>query len=242
MDLLSKISHAVKESELRPADHIYCYRSSSISSYAHHGIYIGDSKVIHFLDNNESAGGNGEGPGSSFPGFSSSSSGSSKSRCEECRTNKKGGVQMSCLKCFLKGDSLRLFFYGVSKAELALNLRGGCSGMKAEEPEQVLHRANYLLRTDGFGRYNLQTHNCEDFAIYCKTGIIDLKNGTSKQVELVRQVSKIGACFRGKKPSDLIGVFQKLKTHLVDERWERDSVGSHIVVEELVKMYTQDRR
>ncbi|OAE19101.1 hypothetical protein AXG93_2062s1120 [Marchantia polymorpha subsp. ruderalis] len=206
------------------------------------GIYIGDGKVIHFLDNSEAAGGNGEGPGSIFRGFSSSSASTSKSRCEECGTNKKGGVQMTCLNCFLKGDSLRLFFYGVSKAELALSLRGGCSGMKAEEPEQVLHRANYLLRTDGFGTYNLQTHNCEDFAIYCKTGIIDLKNGTSKQVELVRQVGKFGAQFLGKKSSNLIGVFQKLKTHLVDERWERDSVGCHIAVEELVKMYTRGIR
>ncbi|KAL2611490.1 hypothetical protein R1flu_023182 [Riccia fluitans] len=149
MDFLSKINHAAKESELKPGDHIYCYRSKSYSSYAHHGIYIGNGKVIHFLDNSESAAGDTEGPSTNFFGFSSSG-GSSSSRCEECRTNKSGGVQLTCLKCFLKGDTLRLFCYGVSKAELALNVRGGCSGLKAEEAEKVLHRAQYLLQTDGF--------------------------------------------------------------------------------------------
>ncbi|KAL3682786.1 hypothetical protein R1sor_000808 [Riccia sorocarpa] len=239
MDLISKINHAVKESDLKPGDHIYCYRSKSYSSYAHHGVYIGDGKIIHFLDNSESATGDTEGLNSNFFGFSSSSGASSSSRCEECRANKSGGVQLTCLKCFLKGDTLRLFYYGVSKAELALNLRGGSSGLKAEEPEKVLHRAHYLLQTDGFGTYNLQTHNCEDFAIYCKTGMIDMKNGTSKQVELIRQVTKFGSAFSGKKKLDPLAVFQKLKTHLVDERWERDSHGVHVEVEELVNMYNK---
>lgn len=42
------VTHTVTKDDLRPGDHIYCYRLGGV--YAHHGIYIGEPKceVIHF--------------------------------------------------------------------------------------------------------------------------------------------------------------------------------------------------
>eukprot|EP01084_Bolivina_argentea_P003589 6747_1 len=39
-------SHTVSVSDLRAGDHIYCWRKWNI--YSHHGIYIGNTEVIHF--------------------------------------------------------------------------------------------------------------------------------------------------------------------------------------------------
>ncbi|CAJ2640592.1 unnamed protein product [Trifolium pratense] len=50
--------------------------------------------------------------------------------------------------------------------------RGGtCTIASSDATEDVLHRAFYLLE-NGFGPYNVFKNNCEDFAIYCKTGLV----------------------------------------------------------------------
>ncbi|CAN4108456.1 unnamed protein product [Withania somnifera] len=37
----------------------------------------------------------------------------------------------------------------------------------------VIHRAMHLLQ-NGFGNYDVFQNNCEDFALYCKTGLLTL--------------------------------------------------------------------
>lgn len=48
-----------------------------------------------------------------------------------------------------------------------------CLMEREDPPGVVLRRANRLL-VDGFGSYNLFTNNCVDFAIYCKTGRLNI--------------------------------------------------------------------
>ncbi|KAL7125670.1 hypothetical protein ABFS83_14G132100 [Erythranthe nasuta] len=57
------------------------------------------------------------------------------------------GVVLSCLSCFLRNASLYCFEYG------------DCSS------------SNVLLQ-NGFGNYHVFQNNCEDFALYCKTGLL----------------------------------------------------------------------
>ncbi|KAI3986782.1 hypothetical protein MKX01_039756, partial [Papaver californicum] len=55
--------------------------------------------------------------------------------------------------------------------------RGGTCSMANSDPmEMVIYRAMYLL-IKGFSNYDIFLNNCEDFALYCKTGL--LTNGVS---------------------------------------------------------------
>lgn len=46
----------------------------------------------------------------------------------------------------------------------------------------VVHRAEYLFE-NGFGCHNVFENNSEDFAIYCKTGILVVDQGTMGQTK-----------------------------------------------------------
>lgn len=81
-------------------------------------------------------------------------------------------VLLSCLECFISEGSLCRFKYGVSPAAFLVKLRGGtCTTAESEAPDIVIHRAMYLLHS-GFGQYDVFKNNCEDFALYCKTGLL----------------------------------------------------------------------
>lgn len=62
--------------------------------------------------------------------------------------------------------------------------RGGtCTTASSDPTEAVLCRASFLLKK-GFGGYHLFKINCEDFAMYCKTGLLvvtDISVGQSGQ-------------------------------------------------------------
>jgi hypothetical protein len=94
-------------------------------------------------------------------------------RCGDSDDNKTRthSVFSSCLDCFLSGGELYLYQYGVSKIRFFAQARGGTCTLASSDPtEEVLHRAFYLLE-NGFGDYHFSKNNCEDFAIYCKTGL-----------------------------------------------------------------------
>ncbi|CAI0548305.1 unnamed protein product, partial [Linum tenue] len=134
------------------------------------GIYVGDGNVIQFTR------GAGQEIGTGLfidHIIFSSLSRSSDSPCPNCGDQSSlDGVIRSCLDCFLWGGELYLFEYGVSPTFFLAKARGGtCTLAAADPPEDVLHRASFLLE-NGFGGYCLFRNNCEDFAIYCKTGLI----------------------------------------------------------------------
>ncbi|XVF11182.1 hypothetical protein REPUB_Repub08aG0004100 [Reevesia pubescens] len=166
-------SNRISREELKPGDHIYSWRLAYI--YAHHGIYVGEGKVIHFT----------QGVGreictgtvldriifSSFPNSDSTYS------CRVCGgggdQSRLGGVTCSCIDCFIGDGNLYLFQYAVSPALFLAKPRGGTCTIAASDPwEHILHRASYLLHHNAFGVYDLFKNNCEDFAIYCKTGLL----------------------------------------------------------------------
>ncbi|KAL0823581.1 hypothetical protein Bca101_047258 [Brassica carinata] len=152
------------------------------------GIYVGDGKVIHFTR----GGGLEIGTGTILDKIivSSVPNHGGDNPCPDCgdQTN-LNGVITSCLDCFLSGGNLYLFEYNVSKAIFLAKQRGGtCTIAASDPPEDVVARAKFLLLRNGFGEYHLLDNNCEDFAIYCKTGLLVLsvtKSGSSSQVNSV---------------------------------------------------------
>lgn len=163
------LSNRIRRDEVKPGDHIYSWRHSYL--YAHHGLYVGSGKVIHFTRGE----GHEIGIGTVLDRiiFSSSPSNPSGSPCPICGDQSSAsGVISSCIECFLSGGELYVFQYGVSPSYFLAKARGGtCTLANSDPAEDVLHRAEYLLQ-NGFGVYHIFNNNCEDFTIYCKTGLL----------------------------------------------------------------------
>ncbi|XP_022974858.1 uncharacterized protein LOC111473625 [Cucurbita maxima] len=162
------ISNRVERSQIKPGDHIYTYRA--VFAYSHHGIFVGGSKVVHFRPQ-RTLHSNTDTP----PDFYGSSS-SNPSSCPvfpDCGFKQlNSGVVLSCLDCFLRNGSLYCFDYGVTPSVFLSRVRGGtCTTATSDSFDVVIHRAMYLLQ-NGFGNYNVFQNNCEDFALYCKTGLL----------------------------------------------------------------------
>ncbi|KAL0751468.1 hypothetical protein Bca101_033471 [Brassica carinata] len=187
-------SNKISRDELKAGDHIYSWRSYI---YSHHGFHLSslslyphfrDRKVIHF----NRRGGLEIGTGTYLDNIIEISvpRHGGDNPCPNCRDQSiLDGVISSCLDCFLAGGNLYLFQYDVSKAILVAKQRGGtCTTAPSDPPEEVVHRAKCLLSGNGFGEYHLLDNNCEDFAIYCKTGLLVFsvtKSGSSSQVNAV---------------------------------------------------------
>ncbi|KAJ8639660.1 hypothetical protein MRB53_016354 [Persea americana] len=167
------LSNRIGREELKAGDHIYSWRTAYV--YAHHGIYVGNNKVIHFTR------GRGEEVGTgTILDVILLSSGPNRSQitCPTCIQQEDGhGVVSSCLDCFLAGGVLYRFEYSVTPALFLGKARGGTCTIAVSDPDEiVVHRATYLLE-NGFGCYNVFKNNCEDFAIYCKTGLLVVDQG-----------------------------------------------------------------
>ncbi|KAL6959753.1 hypothetical protein U1Q18_039908 [Sarracenia purpurea var. burkii] len=146
--IVGVLSNKINKEELKPGDHIYSWSKKVAYLYAHHGIYVGDGEVIHFTT----------GDRGNFRSSSSHSSG-------------PGSVESCTIDHFLSGGKLNIFQYAVSDAHFRTQVRGTCSTAASDPPEDVLHRAEFLLK-NGFGGYHSFRRNREDFAIYCKTGLL----------------------------------------------------------------------
>ncbi|KAK2640416.1 hypothetical protein Ddye_028211 [Dipteronia dyeriana] len=183
------LSNKIDRQELKPEDHIYSWRQVFI--YAHHGIYVGDGKVIHFT----------QGPSGQENGRVIISSSLPDPKISDVPCSQRGaynssfnnGVILSCIDCFLFGSELYLFEYGVSRVYFLAKVRGGtCTLAPSDPPGDILHCANFLLEK-GFDEYDVLKNNCEDFAIYCKTGLLVLirssRGGQSGQAAALEATS-----------------------------------------------------
>ncbi|KAG0568784.1 hypothetical protein M758_6G041600 [Ceratodon purpureus] len=161
MGLLGFHTMKIKEEELLAGDHIYTDRNQH--TYYHHGIFIGDDRVIHFTK-----------VSSDYPAVP-------EEKCDHhsnTTRDTESGVRMSCvLKCFLQpGHSLYRFVYDEGLLAIVRSTR---SARHCTRVESVLRRANEELEEDTFGGSSLILKNCETFAYFCKTGV---KFHLSKQV------------------------------------------------------------
>ncbi|KAL4297816.1 hypothetical protein GQ457_12G005060 [Hibiscus cannabinus] len=140
--------------EIEAGDHIFCKRRGGL--YDHHGIYVGENMVIHLA-----------GKAKKLQPYS----------CQECRNKGiiNGEIAKICLDCFLGGKELRVYAYGVSYFEHKTRKNGTCCIRAARPCHEVVAAAVHLLEHGGFGNYNLLANNCEDFAVYCKTGFAESK-------------------------------------------------------------------
>ncbi|XP_068650493.1 protein LEAD-SENSITIVE 1-like [Aristolochia californica] len=169
------LSNKVGRDQIKAGDHIYTWRA--IYTYSHHGIYVGGYKVVHFRRKKDMP------SVTASLDSSSSSSEQALSSCEnfpDCGFSlRDSGVVLTCLNCFLGGGYLYCFEYGVAPSLFLAKVRGGtCTTAESDPPETVVNRAMYLLQK-GFGNYDVFQNNCEDFALYCKTGLLALdKTGT----------------------------------------------------------------
>jgi hypothetical protein len=166
--IMGVLSNRVTKAQVQPGDHIYSWRSAY--TYAHHGIYAGNDKVIHFTRGRDEE----LGTGTVLDVLLASSRPTAAlEKCEKCgMEGNSNGVVHSCLDCFLLGGPLYRFEYDIDPVTFFAKARGGtCTLAKSDAPEAVLHRATYLLN-NGFGLYHIFHNNCEDFAIYCKTGLL----------------------------------------------------------------------
>ncbi|XP_020582200.1 uncharacterized protein LOC110025863 [Phalaenopsis equestris] len=167
------LSCRLDRSEMKAGDHIYTWRA--LYTYSHHGIYVGGHKVVHFTRKKETSSSSSS-DSSSF--ISSSSKPEPPSTCPtfpDCGFRQPdSSVILSCLDCFLDKGSLYCFEYGVPLPMFLAKVRGGtCTTACSDPPTTVIHRAMYLLQ-NGFGNYDLFENNCEDFALYCKTGLLPI--------------------------------------------------------------------
>ncbi|XP_048327380.2 uncharacterized protein LOC112491340 isoform X2 [Ziziphus jujuba] len=162
------ISNKIHKRQLKPGDHIYTWRHNSCSTYAYHGIYVGDSdgEVISLI----------RGVDPILPSSASSHSSDipiSTSSSTASNQAKKSCVEYCSLDSFLNGDELYVYKYGVSLAFFLAKILGGtCTICSTDRPETVIYRSRRELnKGSGTGAYNLFNNSCEDFAIYCKTGL-----------------------------------------------------------------------
>nr|XP_043628969.1 protein LEAD-SENSITIVE 1-like isoform X2 [Erigeron canadensis] len=179
------LSQKVEVSDLNKGDHVYTWRKCGF--YSHHGIFIGDGKIIHFVQTNKSA----------ILASSSESSDHSgeytpcldESYCRS-ETVPGSGVRITCIACFVKNKKrfLYRYKYNASSKFLIAKVRAGtCTTASSDPQETVMHRVNYLYK-NGYGEYHLKNNNCEDFALYCKTGLWSNdkdRQGRSSQANMV---------------------------------------------------------
>lgn len=146
---------SIERDKLRPGEHIYSWRGI----YAHHGIYVASDSVVH---------------------YNGSKSSKLSSKMLSSASSTTGHVSMCSLDEFLDNRSLYRFEYGVSPTVFKATRGGTCTIAQSDQSGEVIRRATHLLQ-NGFGNYNLFSHNCEDFALYCKTGLIVPGQGCSGQ-------------------------------------------------------------
>lgn len=88
-----------------------------------------------------------------------------------------------------------LYQYGVTAEEFSRYPRGTCTTTHSDDVTTVIDRASKAIR-EGFGQFNIVGNNCEDFALYCKTGQRSQASGqylsAMRRIEAARQAAATG--------------------------------------------------
>ncbi|EYU18127.1 hypothetical protein ABFS82_10G062400 [Erythranthe guttata] len=78
-------------------------------------------------------------------------------------------------------SKLRRYKYSSKCSSVVLKPRGTCTTAASDDGATVVHRAKKLLE-HGFGSYDLGKRNCENFAVYCKTGLRVANGGSGEDI------------------------------------------------------------
>jgi hypothetical protein len=137
---------------------------------------VDENRIIHFTRGRNEEVGTGTYLDVLLPSSRPASTGDTV--CADCGlSGDSTGVVLSCMECFLADCPLYRFEYGENTVTFLVKARGGtCTLAETDPAELVIHRARYLYNARSFGAYKLFHNNCEDFAIYCKTGLLAVDN------------------------------------------------------------------
>ncbi|GMJ12430.1 hypothetical protein HRI_004912200 [Hibiscus trionum] len=92
--------------------------------------------------------------------------------CQICGNKRviNGEIAKVCIDCFLEGETLEIYDYGVPVLTFTIRRSGTCSRRHSKPPYEVIQTAIDFLQGKRSARYDMLINNCEDFAIFCKTG------------------------------------------------------------------------
>ena len=184
------LSHWIDEKDLKPGDHIYCIRSI----YNHQGIYIGERgcEVIHFSGDDKGSLEKKKGKQDDATMRQVTSLANERDKWPEGSAkykefqqqidkiyqdhNRPVCIKSSTLKGFLHGATLRLVSYGSSGFKRVFSfIRGSNHTVNAMPPSETIELAKHFLNNpEEWGNYGFLSNNCETFACFCKTGLLNI--------------------------------------------------------------------
>ena len=150
--------------KLNPGDVIYVERLfKKVVPYQHFGIYSGDNNVIHYFHKTETV------EETDLETFLED-----KRELFICNFNEHG------YKESVSRYRTPLAAFGMALSP-ALNWHNTNEAYrKLYSPEETINRARSCI---GKGEYDVVTHNCEHFALWCKTGVSE-----SEQIEVLIKI------------------------------------------------------
>eukprot|EP01084_Bolivina_argentea_P046904 86386_1 len=110
--------------------------------------------------------------------------------------SKQNGIQKTTLPLFLKGEPCRLVYYNTDKLSETLHRAGTCHS-EGKSPAQIIIKRcvdlkEELERIDAV--YSLVGFNCEDFALFCITGIPSSNIVLTQVKRIMHKVEKGAHC------------------------------------------------
>lgn len=185
------ISHAVSKEDLKPGDHIYCcYRVGA--EYTQHGIYIGeqDCEVIHFngskkefttkealIKELQNVSFQDQEIVALIEKFKVLENDASSITFRKLKQRLSQEIETTCIRKtalseFCNGSSIRLVAYNCTNP---LKLNHTKHKVKAMPMEETLKLARHFLsHPEKWGEYHVRENNCETFACFCKTGLMNI--------------------------------------------------------------------
>jgi hypothetical protein len=160
--------------ELQKGAHVWCHVLKAAKGVQHHGIWDG-SDVYHFNK-----------PGDDIDVYYvGEKEGRKCSRCESRRQERKdagrGGesVRLSCVECFSHGSNVYVCKYDSGfLARMWRETGSRCTKPCLLSEDEVVTLARRFYDNNNFGKYEALTHNCEDFARFCKIEKLGCKQWT----------------------------------------------------------------
>ena len=194
LDRVGYIFHYISEEDLKPGDHIYCYKLGVL--YTHHGIYIGEHgcEVIHVVDRTTAT-------DSSFKSVVKQANSTQKYKDEKILQEKLAKLQKenhsssneigevknelqklrdiriesATLSEFCGGDWIRLVAYNCTNP---FKTNQSKHMVKAMPPKETIKLAKHFLdHPEEWPQFHIIEWNCEKFACFCKTGLLNIAAG-----------------------------------------------------------------